>query len=55
MRAELTRAEKLKGQQRKDALSALATALHGEANSARDAAKAHTLAGSIGDLANATN
>jgi hypothetical protein len=54
VRAELTSAEKLKGQARKDALSALATALHSEANSARDQAKAHTLAGSIGDLANAT-
>jgi hypothetical protein len=54
IRTELSRAEGLQGQARRDALSQLATQLHGEANSARDQAKAHALATSIGDLANAT-
>jgi hypothetical protein len=54
VRAALTAAEKDSGQKRKDALNSLATALHGEANSAKDAPKAHMLAGAIGDLANAT-
>jgi hypothetical protein len=54
VRAALTAAEKDSGQKRKDALNTLATALHGEANSASDAPKAHTLAAAIGELANAT-
>jgi hypothetical protein len=54
VRAALNAAEKDSGQKRKDALNSLATALHGEANSAKDAPKAHLLAGSIGELANAT-
>jgi hypothetical protein len=51
VRAELTRAEKLSGQARKDALSALATQLHTDARSAGDQPKAHTLAFAVGDLA----
>ena len=50
-RSELAKAEKLSGQARKDALSALATKLHADANGATDQAKAHTLAGSVGELA----
>jgi len=50
-RSELAKAEKLSGQARKDALSALSTRLHTDANSATDQAKAHKLAGSVGDLA----
>ncbi len=53
VRTALASAEKLKGQQRKDALSALATQLHSDATGAADQAKAHTLAGAVGDLANA--
>ncbi len=49
--AELTAAEKLSGQKRKDALSALSTALHTEARSSSDAPKAHMLASAVGDLA----
>ena len=49
--AELARAEKLSGQPRKDALSALSTALHTEARSSSDAPKAHMLASAVGDLA----
>jgi len=53
-RSELAKAEKLSGQARKDALTALSTRLHGEAQGAADAPRAHKLAGSVGDLANAT-
>jgi hypothetical protein len=53
-RAELLAAEKLNGAARKAALTALATKLHGDARGARDEAKAHTFATSVGDLANAT-
>jgi hypothetical protein len=54
-RAALTAAEALSGQARKDALSALAKQLHGDAaTAATDAPKAHKLAFSVGDLANAT-
>jgi len=51
VRGELDRAEKLNGQARKDALTALATQLHTDATSATDQAKAHMLATSVGDLA----
>ncbi|MDB4917991.1 MAG: hypothetical protein JWM95_5635 [Gemmatimonadetes bacterium] len=50
-RAALVSAEKLSGQARKDALDALAKQLHGEAQTAKDAPKAHKLAFSVGDLA----
>jgi hypothetical protein len=50
-RSDLAKAEQLSGQRRKDALNALATRLHSEANSAGDQAKAHKLAGSVGELA----
>ena len=49
-RTELTRAEGLSGQARKDALTALSTKLHGDARSAADAPRAHTLASAVGDL-----
>jgi len=49
--AELAAAEKMSGQKRKDALTALSTALHTEARSSSDAPKAHTLASAVGDLA----
>jgi hypothetical protein len=47
------RAERLCGQARKDALSALATQLHTDATSATDQTKAHALATSVGNLASA--
>ena len=50
-RAALTAAEKLSGQARKDALDALSKQLHGDAQAAKDAPKAHKLAFSVGDLA----
>ena len=50
-RAELTRAEKLRGTARQDALSALATRLHGDARGAAGEPKAHLLASSVGELA----
>jgi hypothetical protein len=50
-RSDLAKAEKASGQVRKDALNALATRLHSEANSAGDAPKAHKLATSVGELA----
>jgi hypothetical protein len=53
VRTELARAERLTGQQRRDALTALSGQLHTEANSAADAPKVHTLAAAVGDLANA--
>ena len=52
-RALLASAEMLSGQARKDALTALATKLHGDAQGASDAPKAHKLAYSVGDLAKA--
>jgi outer membrane murein-binding lipoprotein Lpp len=52
-RDELARAEKLTGQNRKDALTKLSTQLHSDAPGASDQAKVHTLASSVGDLANA--
>ena len=55
VRQELTRAERLSGASRRDALSKLSTALHGEATKAADAPKAHALATAIGDLAKATS
>jgi hypothetical protein len=50
-RAALANAERMSGQARKDALAALATKLHGDAQGATDAPKAHKLAFSVGDLA----
>ncbi|MEO8624675.1 MAG: hypothetical protein ABI625_26570 [bacterium] len=50
-RAGLTSAEALAGSARKDALTALASKLHGDAQGATDAPKAHKLAFSVGDLA----
>jgi hypothetical protein len=50
-RSDLAKAEKASGQARKDALNALATRLHTEANSATDQAKAHKFATSVGELA----
>ena len=56
VRQELLRAENLKGQARKDALTALSTQLHTDARSAAaDQPKAHLFASSVGDLAKATN
>jgi hypothetical protein len=52
-RAGLASAERLSGQARKDALAALAKQLHTDAAAATDAPKAHKLAFSVGDLANA--
>lgn len=51
VRNELTRAEGLSGQQRRDALSQLATQLNGDAQAASDAAKVRTLATAVADLA----
>ena len=53
-RAELARAEKLKGAARQEVLNALATRLHGDARGAAGEPKAHVLASSVGDLAGAT-
>ncbi len=53
-RAGLSAAEKLSGSKRKDALTALATQLHADAQGATDAPKAHMLGTAVGDLANAT-
>jgi hypothetical protein len=50
-RAALVAAEKMTGQARKDALDALSKQLHGDAQTAKDAPKAHKLAFSVGDLA----
>ena len=53
-RTELSRAESLSGQPRRDALTQLATRMHGvAARATTDAPKAHTMASAIGDLANA--
>jgi hypothetical protein len=51
-RSALARAEKLSGQQRRDALRQLATQLNGDAASAADAAKVRMLAAAVTDLAN---
>ena len=53
VRTELSRAEKLSGQPRRDALSALATQLHSDAMGAADQARVHKLAAAVGELANA--
>ena len=53
-RSGLDAAEKLSGAARADALNKLSTQLHGDARSATDAPRAHTLASSVGDLAKAT-
>ena len=50
-RAGLAAAEKLSGQARKDALDALSKQLHGDAQGAAMAPKAHKLAYSVGDIA----
>jgi hypothetical protein len=53
-RTELSRAETLSGQPRREALTQLATRMHGvAARATTDAPKAHTMASAIGDLANA--
>ncbi len=52
-RADLTAAEKKRGAARATALDALATRMHGEAGSAKDAPKAHLAAGAVGELAKA--
>jgi hypothetical protein len=51
-RAALARAERLSGQQRRDALAQLVTQLTGDASAAADQAKVRTLAGMVTDLAN---
>ena len=51
IRADLSAAEKLSGQARKDFLNKMATGLHADARGSSDAPKAHTLASSVGDLA----
>ena len=53
-RDALQRAERMSGQQRKTALTQLATQLNGDAAAAADAAKVRMLAGAVTDLANAT-
>jgi hypothetical protein len=52
VRSELTRAERMSGQARGDALRALAGQLDGDASRSSDAAKARLLAGAARDLAN---
>jgi hypothetical protein len=51
-RAALDAAEKLSGEARKAALGKLSTQLHADAVGAADEAKVHTLAGTVGALAN---
>ncbi|HYV96516.1 MAG TPA: hypothetical protein VE967_03580, partial [Gemmatimonadaceae bacterium] len=51
VRDALDKAEKMSASARKDDLSKLATALHGEMSGSKDSAKVHLLALSIGDLA----
>jgi hypothetical protein len=53
-RKGLDAAEKLTGSARAEALTKLATQLHGDAAAAGDAPRAHKLAYSVGDLAKAT-
>jgi hypothetical protein len=50
-RAELARVEKLACQTRREAVTALATKLHGDARGAGDERKAHKLASAVGNLA----
>lgn len=52
-RSDLAHAETLSGAARSEALGALSTRLHGEARSAGDAPRAHTLASAVGDLGKA--
>jgi len=54
-RKGLDAAQKLSGAARAEALNKLATQLHSDAKTATDAAKAHALAYSVGDLAKAAN
>jgi hypothetical protein len=49
--AALDAAEKLSGADRRNALTQLANTLHGDAQSASDAARVHKLASAVGDLA----
>ncbi len=51
-RTDLSRAEKASGAAQRSALTRLATRLHADAPGAADAAKVHTLATAVGDLAN---
>jgi LVIVD repeat-containing protein len=53
VQSELSRAEKLSGQARGDALTQLATQLHSEAPGAADQTKVHALARAVGELAGA--
>jgi LVIVD repeat-containing protein len=52
-RSALARAERLSGQQRRDALTQLATQLNGDSRGAADQAKVRTLAAAVTDLAGA--
>jgi len=52
-RGALARAEKMSGQQRRDALNQLVTQLNGDLTTAPDAAKVRTLIGAVTELANA--
>jgi LVIVD repeat-containing protein len=54
-RTALARAEKLSGQQRREALTQLATQLTGDAAASSDAGKVRTLAAELTDLANASS
>ena len=54
VRAALQTAERASGNNRRTALQQLATQLHSDANGSRDAAKVHTLAGAVEQLAAAT-
>jgi hypothetical protein len=49
-RSDLSNAERMNGQGRRDGLRQLCTRLHTEANSARDATKVHKLAAAVCDL-----
>jgi hypothetical protein len=53
VRTALADAERQSGQQRRTALTQLATQLHSDATGAGDATKVHTLAAAVGELANA--
>jgi hypothetical protein len=53
LRQDLARAEKLSGQQRRDALARLAVRLDGDAPGAADQARVRALAAAVTDLANA--
>jgi hypothetical protein len=52
--AQLNRAEKLRGAQRRSALQTLATQLDGDASSAADGARVRKMAAAVRDLANAS-